>query len=310
MAEQDQPKMTIEEALAEIDRLRALNASLWSEGKVNRETKNSVFLDLFRRKEYLIRLYQDFHPEDAFVTEDDLTVVTIENVFTIKNFNDLGFMVGGQRRKLLIMIEAQSRWSINIIIRLWEYALDTIINYFINNGDDLYGTTKVEMPDIETYVVYTGKSIPKIFSRLDQDDEGRYILSLNKEFFQEKKGQPELQAKVIYVKNGNGILEEYIRFSRIFDEQMSRYKDDKIAAIQEVLKICIEENILKEYLEAHRGEIEKIMLTMVSPEYIQKAEKKSAEICKCWGKQMIRLRHILLKSLTLRQAMPRTGLMP
>ena len=65
MAEQDQPKMTIEEALAEIDRLIALNASLWSEGKVNRETKNSVFLDLFRRKEYLIRLYQDFHPEDA-----------------------------------------------------------------------------------------------------------------------------------------------------------------------------------------------------------------------------------------------------
>ena len=46
-------------------------------------------------------------PDDQSVSEEDLTVVTIENVLTIKSFNDLGFMVGGQNRKLLVMIEAQ-----------------------------------------------------------------------------------------------------------------------------------------------------------------------------------------------------------
>ena len=270
--------MNLEEALKEIDRLQAMNASLRSEGKVNRETKNSVFLDMFRRKEYLIRLYHDLHPDDASVTEDDLTIVTIENVFTIKDFNDLGFMVGGHRRKLLIMIEAQSRWSINIIIRLWEYLIDTLMNYFINNGINLYDGAKVEMPDIETYVLYTGKSVPRLFSSLDKDDKGRHILSLNKEFFNGDKDKPELLAKVIYVKSGSGILEEYIQFARIFDEQMLKYKDEQAKAIQEVFRICIEKNILKEYLEAHRGEVEKIMLTMVSPEYIEKAEQKSARI--------------------------------
>ena len=269
--------LTIEEALKEIDRLKDLNASFRGAGKVNREAKNSVFLNMFKRKEYLIRLYRDLHPESQNVSEDDLTVVTLENVFSIKHFNDLGFMVGGQKRKLLIMIEAQSRWSVNIILRIWEYLLDTLMNYYINNDVNLHGSTKVEMPDIETYVVYTGKSIPKLFSELDKDENGRYILSLNKEFFEGKAGQPELLAKVIYVKNGSGILEEYIRFSQIFDEQMAKY-EEKDKAIQEIFRICIEGNILKEYIEAHRGEVEKIMLTMISPEYIERAEKKSAEI--------------------------------
>ena len=204
--------------------------------------------------------------------------MTIDNIFTIKSYNDLGFMVGGLKRRLLILIEAQSKWSTNVIIRIWEYVIDTLMSYFINNGDNLYEGAKVEMPDIETYVVYTGKSIPRLFSNLDKDDMGRYILSLNKEFFEGKTGQPELLAKVIYVKNGSVILEEYIRFSQIFDEQMSKYKDDDEKAIQEIFKICSDENVMKDYLDAHRGEVEKIMRAIVSPEYIEKAEQKSAEI--------------------------------
>ena len=91
----EEKTLTIEEALKEIDRLKDQNASLRSAGKVNREAKNSVFLNMFKRKEYLIRLYRDLHPESQNVSEDDLTVVTLENVFSIKHFNDLGFMVSG-----------------------------------------------------------------------------------------------------------------------------------------------------------------------------------------------------------------------
>ena len=91
----EEKTLTIEEALKEIDRLKDLNASFRGAGKVNREAKNSVFLNMFKRKEYLIRLYRDLHPESQNVSEDDLTVVTLENVFSIKHFNDLGFMVSG-----------------------------------------------------------------------------------------------------------------------------------------------------------------------------------------------------------------------
>ena len=47
--------MTLEDALKEIDRLQAQNAALRGKGKVNWEAKNSVFLDMFGRKEYLIK---------------------------------------------------------------------------------------------------------------------------------------------------------------------------------------------------------------------------------------------------------------
>lgn len=47
-----------------------------------RTTKNSVFLDLFKNKSYLLKLYKTLHPEDTTATEDSLTDVTIENVLT------------------------------------------------------------------------------------------------------------------------------------------------------------------------------------------------------------------------------------
>ena len=158
---------------------------------------------MFGRKEYLLRLYKDLHPEDHSVSEDDLTVVTIDNVFTVKSYNDLGFMVAGSRRKLLVMVEAQSKWSTNVIIRIWDYLLDTIMNYFINYGDNLYESARVEMPDVETYIVYTGKSEPKLFGKLDKDDAGRCILSLNREFFEGKAGHTDSQISDYLTKEFN-----------------------------------------------------------------------------------------------------------
>ena len=72
---------------------------------------------------------------------------------------------------------------------------------------------------------------------------------------------------------------EYIRFSQIFDIQVTKYRNEPDKAMQEIFKICERENVLKEYLAKHRGEAEKIMLTMVSPEYIERSSKKTAMIC-------------------------------
>lgn len=65
---------------------------------------------------------QTVHPEDTDVTEDDIGNVTINNVFTDQEYNDLGMTVRG---KLLLMLECQSSWSMNIIIRLFLYLAHT-----------------------------------------------------------------------------------------------------------------------------------------------------------------------------------------
>ena len=70
-----------------------------------RTAKNSVFLDLFQDKSYLLKLYKTLHPEDTEATEDSLTDVTITNVLTDNLYNDLGFIANN---KLMILVEAQS----------------------------------------------------------------------------------------------------------------------------------------------------------------------------------------------------------
>ncbi len=270
----------IERLLQKIAQLEAQNASLKQEGRINRQAKNDVFQDLFSKKKYLHLLYKDIHPEDKDITEADLTLITIENIFTIKVFNDLGMLARRKKGRLLILIESQSTWSINILFRLWEYVADSLMNFFINNGVNIYGSPKLDMPDIECYIVYTGKRKPRILSsdEIERDVAGRPVLSLNKEFFGGEVGKPELKATVIDSGNGSGILEEYIRFSQIFDEQMKIHGEDRARGIAETFRICTQQDVLKEYLEGNRSEVEKIMMTMVSPEYLREAEEKTERI--------------------------------
>ena len=91
-----------------------------------RTIRDSVFSNLFGDKRYLLQLYQALHPEDTGATEDDLTDVTIQNVLTDDLYNDLAFRNGG---RVIIMVESQSTWSVNIIIRVLLYLAQTWNRY-------------------------------------------------------------------------------------------------------------------------------------------------------------------------------------
>ena len=93
---------------------------------VKRNIKDCVFTDLFSNKKYLLELYLSLHPEDTGITEDDLTDITIENVLVNDLYNDLGFRVGD---RLIILVEAQSTWSPNILIRSLLYVATTYQQY-------------------------------------------------------------------------------------------------------------------------------------------------------------------------------------
>ncbi len=115
-----------------------------------RTAKNSVFLDLFQNKSYLLKLYKTLHPEDAMATEDSLTDVTIENVLTDNLYNDLGFIVNN---KLMILIEAQSTWTMNILVRVLLYLAQSYYEYFQRTSQNYYKSKKVKMPKPELYVI-------------------------------------------------------------------------------------------------------------------------------------------------------------
>ena len=124
------------------------------DAKANRSTKDSVFVDLFDHPQYLIQLYRVLHPEDTDTTEDDLTIVTLDNLMLRTQYNDLGFLAGN---RLLVLVEAQSSWSVNIVVRFLLYLADTYRKYLNRNPKySLYSSKKLKLPKPELYLVYTG----------------------------------------------------------------------------------------------------------------------------------------------------------
>ena len=73
-------------------------------------------------------------------------------------YNDLGFRVGD---KIMILVEQQSSWTMNIIVRALMYLVQTYHDYFEEQDADLYGSRKVYVPEPELYMIYTGKRVGK-----------------------------------------------------------------------------------------------------------------------------------------------------
>ncbi|RKI24035.1 hypothetical protein D7V72_17230 [bacterium D16-36] len=235
------------------------------EVKVKRTAKNSVFLDLFQDKKNLLKLYKTLHPEDTDATEDTLDIVTIDNVLTDNLYNDLGIMVGNNR--LLLLLEAQSSWTVNILIRILLYLAQSYHEYFERTSQSLYKSKKVkmpkpEMPKPELYVIYTG-------------NKGRKpdTISLSQEFFDGSDIDIEIKAKVIYESDKDNIINEYIVFCKVFNEQIKEHGMTK-QAVTETIRICKDRNILKQYLSSKEVEVVTIMMSLFDDEQIMRTYEK------------------------------------
>ena len=225
--------------------------------------KDSVFTTLFRDKKYLIQLYRALHPEDTETTEDALKDITIRNVLTNGIFNDLGFRVGD---KIMFLVEQQSAWTMNIIIRALMYLVQTYHDYFEEQEADLYGSKKVHVPEAEVYMIYTGERV----SRPE-------TISLSEEFFGRKECAIEVKVKVIYGGKGNDIISQYVAFTKVYNEQVKQYGRSR-KAVTETIRICKDRDVLREFLSSREKEVISIMMSLFDDEKIMRthiaSEKK------------------------------------
>lgn len=223
---------------------------------MKRTIKDSVFTSLFQDKKYLLQLYRALHPEDDSVTENSLTDITIKNVLTDNIYNDLGFTVG---ERLMILAEAQSTWTINIIVRALMYLAWTYRNYFERTRQNLYGSRKVQMPVPEIYVIYTG-------NRKEKPPE----ISLAKEFFNGQKSCLDVRVKVVYNGKKGDIINQYIAFTKICGRQVKLHGRSR-KAVLETIRICKDRNVLKEYLSEKEEEVVDIMMVLYDEEEIMRS---------------------------------------
>lgn len=231
-----------------------------ADGTPKREIKDSVFHNLFQDKKYLLRLYQALHPEDVTTTEDDIDDITIEHILIDADYNDLGFSVG---ERLVILVESQSTWTLNIIIRALMYLVHTYHGFFKRTQQNLYSTRKVTMPKPELYVIYTGEHSDKLPD----------AISLSRDFFGGEKMAVDVEVKVLCHENEDDIIGQYIIFCKVYNEQRKKYGQTK-EAILETIRICKDRNVLKEYLESREEEVVDIMMTLFDENYIMEAYTK------------------------------------
>jgi hypothetical protein len=80
--------------------------------------------------------------------------------------------------------------------------------------------------------------------------------------------------RVIYENDSDSIINQYIIFSKVYDEQRKKYGRTR-PAITETIRICKDRNVLKEYLESREMEVVTIMMSLYDEEEIMKSYIKS-----------------------------------
>ena len=228
-----------------------------AQATTKRKLRDSVFTNLFQDKKYLLRLYRALHPEDSSVTEDDIKDVTIKHILVDADYNDLGFSIGG---RLVVLVESQSTWTLNIIIRALLYLIQTYHDYFKRTKQNLYSSKKADMPKPELYVIFTG----------DKPENPPDSISLSKDFFGGEKIAIDAEVKVLYQEDQSTIIGEYIIFCKVYNEQRKKYGQTR-EAVLETIRICKDRNVLKEYLENKEQEVVDIMMTLFDDEQVLEA---------------------------------------
>ncbi len=142
----------------------------------------------------------------------------------------------------------------------WEFC--TLLGLESSGNQSLYKSKKIKMPKPELYVIYTG-------------NKGRKpdTISLSQEFFDGADIDIEIKAKVIYESDKDNIINEYIVFCKVFNEQVKGHGMTKLAVI-ETIRICKDRSILKQYLSSKEVEVVTIMMSLFDDEQIMKTYTK------------------------------------
>ena len=100
-----------------------------SRPKATRTGKDSVFSDLFRIPHYQWKMVKALHPEWD-LAEEEIRLLSLHSVLLNRPYNDLGLLV---RNHLLILVEAQATWSVNVLVRILLYLVSHLVQKRKNN---------------------------------------------------------------------------------------------------------------------------------------------------------------------------------
>lgn len=234
--------------------------------KSNRLYKSRLFVMLFEDKKNLLELYNAVsgkHYEDPEL----LKINTLDNAIYMSMKNDLSFLIDAR----LSLYEHQSTYSPNLPLRFLFYLSDLLSG--ITRDENLYGKKKVKIPTPRFLVFYNGEApqpdskVLKL-SNLYETEETEHNLELEVLMLNINAGHnPELMA-------ASHTLWEYAEYTarvRKYAGEMSVSE-----AVDRAIAECIQENILKEFLEKYQVEAKNVSIYEYDEERHLRQEREAA----------------------------------
>lgn len=231
----------------------------------NRTYKTTIFAMLFEDKEHLLELYNAISGKH-YTNPEMLEINTLENAIYMAMRNDISFLIDAR----LSLYEHQSTYSPNLPLRFLLYI--SALYSSMTREANLYGTKPIELPPPRFVIFYNGK--------VEQPD--RQILKLSDLYTIKEECSLELEAVMLNVNSGHNkelmemshTLWEYAEYTARVREYAEVMELEE--AVERAIEECIQEGILKEFLEKNRAEAKNMSIFEYDQEKHIKQEREEA----------------------------------
>ena len=229
--------------------------------KINRNHKDSVFVDLFANdiyaKENFISLYNALHKTNLDPKTTEVKPVMLENVLYMSYYNDISMLVDG---KIIVLIEHQSTVNQNMPFRFLEYI--SRIYEKITSEEDRFGKKLIKLPIPEFYVFYNGVENYPSESELKLSDA--FLIPEEKHNLKNNDFTLEITAKIININSekDNPILhqcEPLKQYSDFIKEVRDCMKENIENPFTTAINRSIKNGVLSEYLKRKSTEVHNML---------------------------------------------------
>ena len=223
--------------------------------QAKRTYKDSLFRNIFNDKTRLKRLYRALSGREVKVR--DIKLNTLRGTFFSDVKNDISFRV---EDRLIILLEQQSTWNMNMPLRFLWYLARLYRNYVPKNMQ--YHSRQVKLPTPEFYVLYNGR----------EPQQDYQVLRLEDAFSEQSHGDSELCLHVpcynVNYAPGREILQKCyeLRSYSAFIAKVREKADSGASletAIREAIAYCISNDFMADYFSENESEV----LDMVSAKW-------------------------------------------
>ncbi len=184
-----------------------------------------------------------------------LEITTLEDAVYIRMKNDVSFLISSH----MVLWEQQSTYNPNMPLRGLMYFGELYSGYVETRGLNLYGSKLLPIPTPQYVVFYNGTD----------DIEPMRKRRLSDSFIRkDKSGEFEWTATMYNLNKGKNDslldkckpLKDYMVLIQYIRENLKSGIPIE-AAVDEAVKKCIEEDVMREFLLKHRSEVKRMCIT-------------------------------------------------